>query len=63
MAFYNYACPTCGHKATISKPMAEAATVEYCTCAPFQPMQRVYDDPPAALIHKGTPKFHQRSSS
>lgn len=65
MAFYDYKCNACGFKTTISKPMADATLVEYCPakCAPYQPMERVWDAPPAALIHKGTPKFHQRSVS
>lgn len=62
MAFYSYACESCGHKATVSKPMSQATAIEYCGCSPFQPMQRVWDAPPAALVHAGTPKFHQRSS-
>lgn len=61
MAFYAYECAGCGFKTTVSKPMSEATSIEYCpaACAPFQPMQRVYDAPPAAHVHAGTPKFHK----
>lgn len=65
MAFYPYRCANCSHHCIISKPMSEAATVEYCPreCSPFQPMERIYDAPPAARVHMGTPQFHSRRGS
>lgn len=69
MAFYDYACGNCGFRTTISKPMSKAGSIEICPrsdsslCTPFQPMERVYDAPPAARIHMGTPQFHSRRGS
>lgn len=60
MPAYDYTCPNCGAYASIFKSMSKAERIEYCECAPFQPMQRVFNAPPAPRVHAGTPRFHQR---
>lgn len=64
MPFYPYICTNCGLKTTVSKPMSQATEPEWCPneCAPFQPMQRVWDSTPAH-VHAGTPRFHPPRSS
>lgn len=62
MPTYSYTCPNCGWQMDVLKSMQDAGSVEFCpqNCTPFQPMERLYNAPPAAMVHNGTPKFHHR---
>ena len=64
MPTYSYLCNNCGYELTVLKRMTDAGTVEFCPSdkcrSLWQPMDRVYNAPPAAKVAGGTPRFHVR---